>query len=62
MINKKTTCRAALSHTSGHKELSSGCTCKFDIRHAVATDHAQEMSNKHGALLPFRERRNSKSD
>ena len=47
---QKTTRRAALSHTSGHEELSPGFACKFNIRHAVAIDHVQELPNKDGQL------------
>ena len=47
---QKTTRRAALSHTSGHEELSPSFACKFNIRHAVAFDHVQELPKKDGQL------------
>ena len=45
--------RTALSHAPGHDELSSGHSCKFHVRGAVAVDSSKETANELGQLCSF---------
>ena len=47
MVNRKPIA-GQLVCTSGHKKMPSGFSCKFNLRHTIAVDHAQDLSNKHG--------------
>ena len=45
--------RTALSHAPGHDELSSGHSCKFHVRGAVAVDSSKETADELGQLCSF---------
>ena len=54
---KETTRWTTLSHTSGHKELSSVCSREFQVRDAVPVNTSQEAAEKTGqpSVLEHRE-------